>query len=87
VERIDHILELEVAAWTEEVESGLYDWEVGFEAGEEGAAVDVVELVGEVPGVFAVVDFEVAVGWDAGLLARLQDCGGSEDALQRLHGA
>ena len=48
---------------------------MGFEVGEEGAAVDVVELVGEVPGVFAVVDFEVAVGWDAGLLARLREWG------------
>ena len=36
---------------------------MGFEVGEEGAAVDVVELVGEVPGVFAVVDFEVAGRW------------------------
>lgn len=34
-----------------------------FETGGECSAVDVVELVGEQPGVFGVVDFEVAVWW------------------------
>ena len=43
-----------------------------FEAGCEGAAVDVVEVVGEEPWVFCVVDFKVAVGWDTGLSAGLE---------------
>lgn len=28
--------------------------------------MDIVELVGEEPWVFRIVDFEVAVGWDTG---------------------
>lgn len=44
------------------------DYGVGvFEAGGEGAAVDVVEFVAEGPVVFGVVDLEVAVWRDAGL--------------------
>lgn len=59
------VLELEVAAWGEGV-VGLGDDEGGVaEAGEEGAAVDVVEFVGEGPFVFCVVDFELAVWGEA----------------------
>ena len=34
--------------------------------------MDVVEVVGEEPWVFCVVDFKVAVGWDTGLSAGLE---------------
>jgi hypothetical protein len=71
-ERDDAVLEFEVAAWTREVEGGFYHGHVRFEAGCEGAAVDVVEVVGEEPWVFCVVDFKVAVGWDTGLSAGLE---------------
>ena len=40
--------------------------------------MDVVELVGEEPGVFGVVDFEVAVWGDAGWLASLVACSKNE---------
>jgi len=38
---------------------------VGFETGDEGAAVDIVEGLGEQPIVFCIADFEAAVCWNA----------------------
>jgi hypothetical protein len=38
---------------------------VGFETGDEGAAVDIVKGLGEQPIVFRVDDFEAAVCWNA----------------------
>lgn len=57
---------------------------MGLEAGQEGAAVDVVEGRGEIPGVFTVVDFEVAVWWDAAtrlLVSAVNEEGDAQDGL------
>jgi hypothetical protein len=60
-------LQLEDTAGAEGRE-GRFDDEGGVgEAGEEGAAVDVVKFLGVVPGFFGVVYFEGAVWGDAGV--------------------
>jgi len=60
------ILHLKVATWSERVE-GLAENGFGVsKAGEQGASVDVVEFLVESPRIFGVVDFEAAVGRDAG---------------------
>jgi hypothetical protein len=63
------VLEFQVAAWGEGVVRLLDDVGRVFEAGEEGAAVDVVECGVEDPLVLGVVDFEADVHGDAGMLA------------------
>ena len=65
------VLELEDSARAEHGEGGRDDKRGFSEAGEEGAAVDVVKLLGVVPFFFCVGDFEVAVWWDAGCLLAL----------------
>jgi len=60
------VLELEEAAGPERVVCLLDDPGGVFEAGEQGAAVDVVELLTVVPGFFGVAYFEAAVWGDAG---------------------
>lgn len=61
------VLQFEVAAGAQGVECVREDDAVGAKAGYERAAVDVVECLREEPWVFGVVDFEGAVGWDAGV--------------------
>ncbi len=58
-------MEFKVPAWCEVVEDFLEDGPVIFEAGYNGASVDIVKSVSEGPGVFRIVDFEAAIGWDA----------------------
>lgn len=59
------VLELEDPAGPEAAEGGVHDEGGVAEAGEEGAAVDVVEWVAVVPGFFGVVYFEGAVWGNA----------------------
>jgi hypothetical protein len=59
------ILELENTAGAKDGEGGGDDEGGVTEAGEEGAAVDVVEFLGVGPVFFCVGDFEAAVWWDA----------------------
>jgi hypothetical protein len=68
VEGYDAVLQLEIAAWSKGREGGFDDVEMGLEADGERAAVDIVKLVGEVPGLFSVFDCEVAVWWVASQL-------------------
>jgi hypothetical protein len=54
-----HVLEFEIATREEGFVGLGYDgWRV-FKAGCEGAAVDVVELLGKDPFIFCIVDFEL----------------------------
>jgi hypothetical protein len=52
VEGDDAVLELEVAAWTEGRECRFDDAEVRLEADCQRAPMDVVKLMGDIPGVF-----------------------------------
>lgn len=66
LQRKGAVLELEPAARLERVKGLLDDGGGVSEAGEEGPAVNVGELVAEGPFVFGVVDLELAVWWEAG---------------------
>jgi hypothetical protein len=61
----DWVLELEVAAGREGIESGLHNFFGGGKAGEHSSGVNVLEGLFEKPFVFSVVDFEGAVRRDA----------------------
>jgi hypothetical protein len=47
------------------VESRLNDVKVRFKAGCQSSAVNVVEFLGELPRIFCIVNYKLAVGWDA----------------------
>jgi hypothetical protein len=66
VEGDDAVLELEVAAWTEGRECGFDDAEMRLEADCQRAPMDVVKLMGEIPGMFGVFYLEVTVWWVTG---------------------
>ena len=59
----DAVLELEVAAWTQRRECGFDDGKMRLEADGQRAAVDVIELIREIPVVFSVFDLEVTIWW------------------------
>lgn len=65
------VLEFEDSAGAEHGEGGRDNERGVSEAGEEGAAMDVIKLLGVVPFFFCVGDFEAAVRWDAGYLLAL----------------
>jgi hypothetical protein len=58
-------LEFEVAAWGERFERFVDHVLRVFEAGEESPSMDVVESLGEDPFVFSIVNFEMAIWWNA----------------------
>ena len=64
----DTVLELEITSWAKVIEGRLYDVEMWSETGSEGSSVDIVELLGEVPWVFCVVNYELTVWWNTGRL-------------------
>lgn len=68
MERDVAVLELEIAARTEGAESGFDNAKVGFETNGKSAAVDVVKLMGEIPGLFSIFDLEEAILWVTGFL-------------------
>ena len=80
------VLELKNPAGPEAVEGGVYDEGGVAEAGEEGAAVDVVEWMGVVPGFFGVVYFEGAVWRNAWAMLAGLCGGGGREVLERLDG-
>jgi hypothetical protein len=85
----DDVLVLEPAVGGEGFDGGGYDFCGIFEAGCQGPAVDEVELLGEDPGVFGVVDLEGAVWGDtlSGLLCQYLGKGeGNEDEEDYLFG-
>ncbi len=59
-------MKLEVAAGAEGCEGVGEDYAVRLEAGNEGAAVDIIERGGEEPVVFGVINFEAAIWGNAG---------------------
>lgn len=59
-------MEFEITTGPDELKRGADDLVVGAETGCYGAGVNIVEFVGVEPWVFGVVNFEAAVGWDAG---------------------
>jgi len=66
-------LKFEISAWAGEVVGGFNDRHVGFEADCQSPAVNIVELVGEKPRVFRIVNLEMQVGWNtAGLACELE---------------
>jgi hypothetical protein len=55
-----------------------------FEAGKEGAAVDIFEFLSEIPLVFCVIDFKAAVRRDA--VPELADALGNEGKITKVAG-